>query len=174
MPHAEGRIDPPLAGSERETLLGFLEYHRDTLLMKVDGLSKQQLGRQLAPSTMTLAGLVKHLALVEDGWFHERLAGNEVPEPWTKVDWSSDPDWEWHSAVDDEPAKLLEIWHASVARSKAAVSAAESLDQLSEQTGREGRPFSLRWIICHMIEEYARHNGHADLLREAIDGSTGE
>ena len=174
MNHAAGRVDPPLAGTERETLLGFLEYHRDTLLRKVDGLSKTDLARTHPPSTMTLAGLVKHLAYVEDGWFHEVLAGNEVPEPWNRVDWPGDPDWEWHSAVDDDPKTLLEIWRASVARSKAAVSAADSFEQLSKQTGREGRPFSLRWIVCHMIEEYARHNGHADLLREAIDGSTGE
>ena len=78
---------------------------------------------------MTLAGLVKHLAYVEDGWFHENFAGNEVPEPWDRVDWSATtPDWEWHSAVDDDPATLLQIWHASVARSRAAVAAAESME----------------------------------------------
>ena len=174
MNHAIGRVDPPLAGTERETLLGFLEYHRDTLLTKIDGLSKADLARVHPPSTMTLAGLVKHLAYVEDGWFHENFAGNEMPDPWPLGDWTDDPDWEWHSAVDDDPSTLLEIWHTSVARSKAAVDAAESMDQPSKQTGREGRPFSLRWIVCHMIEEYARHNGHADLLREAIDGATGE
>jgi uncharacterized damage-inducible protein DinB len=174
MNHAAGRVDPPLAGSEEETLLGFLDYHRDTLMTKIDGLSQDELGRTHPPTTMTLAGLVKHLAYVEDGWFDETFAGNPVPSPWNQVDWSDDPDWEWHSAVDDDPETLRAIWNTSVARSKAAVSAAESLAQPSKQTGREGRPFSLRWILCHMIEEYARHNGHADLLREAIDGSTGE
>jgi uncharacterized damage-inducible protein DinB len=174
MTHAIGRVDPPLAGTEQETLLGFLDYHRDTLMTKVDGLSQEQLGRDHPPSTMTLAGLVKHLAYVEDGWFHETFAGHQIPEPWNEVDWTDDPDWEWHSAVDDDPEALRAIWNTSVARSKEAVAAAESLEQPSKQTGREGRPFSLRWILCHMVEEYARHNGHADLLREAIDGSTGE
>ena len=174
MEHAVGRVDPPLAGNERETLLGFLEYQRQTLLRKIEGLSKEELARDHPPSTMTLAGLVKHVAYNEDWWFHEVLAGNEAPEPWSGVDWTDDADWEWHSAVDDDPATLLEVWHTSVSRSNAAIAAAGSMGHLSKQTGREGRPFSLRWIVCHMIEEYARHNGHADLLREAIDGSTGE
>jgi hypothetical protein len=174
MNHAIGRVDPPFAGTEEETLLGFLDYHRDTLLRKIDGLSKEQLGRAHPPSTMTLAGMVKHLACVEDGWFHERFAGNGMPEPWNQVDWDDDPDWEWRTAVDEDPATVLEIWRTSVARSKSAVQAAKSMDQPSQQTGREGRPFSLRWIVLHMIEEYARHNGHADLIREAIDGATGE
>lgn len=140
MNHAIGRIDPPLAGTERETLLGFLEFHRDTLLTKIAGLTKEQLGRDHPPSTMTLAGLVNHLAYVEDGWFHENLAGNEMPEPWNLVDWSDDPDWEWHSAVDDDPAMLLQVWHTSVARSRAAVAAAESMEQPSKRTGREAGP----------------------------------
>jgi Protein of unknown function (DUF664) len=173
MAHAPGRTDVPLAADEATTLLGFLEYHRETLLVKIDGLSAAQLGQSLPPTSMTLAGLVKHLACDEDGWFHEVFAGNDMPEPWSSIDWEADPDWEWHSAIGEDPASLLDVWHTSVARAKAAVAGA-SMDQLSMKSSRAGQPFSLRWIVAHMIEEYARHNGHADLLREAVDGSTGE
>ena len=100
---ATERVDPPLRGDEADTLLAFLDYHRDTLRMKTEGLTQEQLAQPLPPSTMTLGGLVKHLALVEDDWFSVVLMGNEDVEPWAAVDWDADPDWEWRTATDDTP-----------------------------------------------------------------------
>jgi uncharacterized damage-inducible protein DinB len=172
------RVDPPLAVPEADTLLTFLDYHRDTLRMKIDGLSQEQLAQTLPPSTMTLGGLVKHLALVEDNWFSVVLLGNEDDEPWLGVDWEADRDWEWHTAKDDSPEELRALFDRTVDASNRIVRqvlAEDGLDRLSvKEDRREKQPFSLRWIIVHMIEEYARHNGHADLIRESIDGVTGE
>ncbi len=167
------RIDPPLAGRERETLFAFLDYHRDTLLLKCEGLDGEQLNRTLPPSEMTLGGMLKHLALVEHSWFWERFAGRDEEEPWASVDWKADWDWDWHSAVDDQPDDLRALLGENVARSREVLVDAD-LDALSARTSRSGEHFSLRWIVLHMIEEYARHNGHADLIRESIDGATGE
>jgi hypothetical protein len=115
------------------------------------------------------------MALVEDSWFTERFAGQPEPAPWAGVDWDADPDWEHHSAAEDTPEALLALYAASCERSRAVYAAAESLDQHSVVGDRRtGAPFTLRWIMLHMIEETARHNGHVDLLREAIDGVTGE
>ena len=170
-----GRQDPPLQADERATLSAFLDYHRATLLAKIEGLGREHLAVAAVPtSALTLAGLVKHLAVVEDSWFQEEFLGLEL-EPWASAPWHDDPDWDFHSAVDDEPADLVALYRAAIERSRAVVAAASSLDALSvRESRREGTPFSLRWILLHMIEETARHNGHADLLREAIDGSTGE
>jgi uncharacterized damage-inducible protein DinB len=169
------RVDPDYASDERTMLLGFLDYHRDTLRLKCDGLEQPQLAQRLEPSTMTLGGMMKHLALVEHWWFECVLLGQEYAEPWASVDWDSDPDWDWDSAVDDTPDQLRATFDAAIARSDAVVAAADSLDRLSTRASRRtGEQFSLRWILMHMVEEYARHNGHADLIRESIDGSTGE
>lgn len=170
------RTDPPTTAGEADTLLGFLDFHRRTLLLKVDGLDADALRRPLPPSTMTLAGLMKHLANVEDHWFSTVWLGEDV-EPWASADWDDDPDWEWHSAVDDDPAHVRALWDAAVARSRgtvAAALAAGGLDQVAHRRRRDGGTWSLRWVLLHMVEEYARHNGHADLLREAADGATGE
>lgn len=172
-----GRTDPPLAGDEAATLIGFLEYHRATLVWKTDGLDQASLATTTSASTMTLAGIVKHLAYVEDHWFGYILAGRPPAPPWDTVDWSADPDWEWHSATDDDPDALRALWAGMVDRSRSDLSAALAaggLDQLGARPWADGRAPNLRWILVHMIEEYARHNGHADLLRESIDGQTGE
>jgi hypothetical protein len=126
---------------------------------------------------MTLGGMLKHLAAVEDDWFSVWLHGREPSAPWASVDWDADPDWDWHSAADDTPSQLFDLWSDTVARSRADVGAAiedGGLDRLTQRKWTDGRSPSLRWLLCHMIEEYARHNGHADLLRESIDGQTGE
>jgi uncharacterized damage-inducible protein DinB len=126
---------------------------------------------------MTLGGLLKHLAKVEDGWFSRRLHGRGRSAPWDNVDWEANPDWDWHSAADDTPEQLFALWQSAVERSRALLAEAlprGGLDQLARQGWPDGRSPSLRWMVCHMIEEYARHNGHADLLRESIDGATGE
>jgi uncharacterized damage-inducible protein DinB len=169
------RQDPPESGNEKSQLLGFLGYHRDTLRMKVDGLSGEQLNAVHQPSTMTLGGMLKHLALVEQWWFGCTFLGREYSEPWASVDWEADEDWDWHSAAADTPEQLRTLFDAEVADSDAIIAAAPGLDALSVREGRRtGKPFNLRWILLHMIEEYARHNGHADLIRESIDGVTGE
>jgi uncharacterized damage-inducible protein DinB len=170
-----GRVDAGFYDDERTMLVAFLDYHRATLLWKASGLTQAQLAQPLAPSTLTIGGLVKHLALVEDSWFTERFAGQSEPEPWAGVDWDADPDWEHHSAADDSPEDLLGLYTAACERSRTVCAAAESLDQHSVVGDREtNAPFTLRWILLHMIEETARHNGHVDLLRESIDGLTGE
>lgn len=172
------RVDPPLADSEAATLRGFLNYQRDTLRMKTEGLDQAQLSMALAPSTMTLGGLLKHLALVEDSWFSVVLRGNADAAHWQEVDWVADEDWEWHSAAEDPPEELHALFDGAVADSEAILDTIvpdTGLGTLSVKTDRRtGEHFSLRWIVVHMIEEYARHNGHADLLRESIDGATGE
>lgn len=168
------RQDPPLHGDERAQILGFLDYHRETLLLKTADLSAEQLSQTLPPSSMTLGGLVKHLAYVEDNWLSEVLHGNDGAEPWRSADWEADADWEWHSAADDDPDELRGLFRETVERSRAYVDGV-ALETLSARPDRRtGESFNLRWILLHLVEEYARHNGHADLLREAVDGVTGE
>jgi uncharacterized damage-inducible protein DinB len=124
-----------------------------------------------------LGGLLKHLAHVENSWFSRWLHGQDRQPPWDAVDWTADPGWAWHSAAQDTPEELLELWQKAVARSRVLVAQALAeggLDQQARRTWPDGRAPSLRWILLHMIEEYARHNGHADLLRESVDGRTGE
>jgi uncharacterized damage-inducible protein DinB len=170
-----GRWEPPLAADERTMLSAYLDYHRATLVWKASGLTQEQMGRTIASSSLTIAGLVNHMAVVEDSWFTEDFAGSPMPEPWADVDWDADPDWEHRTALDETPETLLARYAAACERSRAVVAAAESLDAKSVAIAkREGEPFTLRWIMVHMIEETARHNGHVDLLREAIDGVTGE
>jgi uncharacterized damage-inducible protein DinB len=174
----QGRPEPPVAAGEVATLLGFLDYQRATLAWKCSGLDAAGLRATTAASTMTLGGILKHMALVEYGWFSRALHGREYAPPWDAVDWKADPDWEWHTAAEDSPEELFALWQRAVDQSRADVAAAldsgEGLGRLAERTWPDGRSPSLRWILCHMIEEYARHNGHADLLRESIDGATGE
>ena len=171
------RPEPPVDGDEVATLLGFLDYQRATLAWKCEGLDASGLRATLGASSMTLGGILKHLAAVEDGWFSEFLHGRGQQAPWDGVDWDADPDWEWRTAADDAPDELRALWQGAVARSRASVAealAAGGLGQPARRTWPDGRTPSLRWILVHMIEEYARHNGHADLLRESVDGQTGE
>ncbi|HIY65039.1 MAG TPA: DinB family protein [Candidatus Agrococcus pullicola] len=175
----EGRPEPLFSADERTTLLGFLDYQRATLEWKTRGLTSQQLRQSHAPSALTLAGLLGHLAWVEDFWFGVTVAGRTHVEPWRDLDWDADSDAEFTLANALEADDARDLWRANVETSRAIVD-----DQLSEHGdaalglehdawgGRE--QLSLRWVLVHMIEEYARHNGHADLLREAIDGSVGE
>ena len=166
------RVDPPLAADERATLIGFLDYHRDTLRTKVGGLTREQLDVTLPPSTMTLGGMLKHLALVEHWWACGVFLGEEYAEPWASADWDADDDWDWHSAVDDTPEQLHALYDAAVADSDRVFAAADDLGRLSvRQSPSQGASFSLRWILVHLVEEYARHAGHADLIRESVDGA---
>lgn len=168
------RTDPMLAGDELTMLTQFLDYHRDTLVWKASGLTREQLGTRVAASELTLAGLLKHMAYVEDSWFTRVLLGEPIPEPWASAPFADDRDWELHSAPDDEPETLVDLYRQACARSRTAVAEVGDLDALAQRASRKGEQFSLRWILLHMLEETARHNGHADLLREAIDGATGE
>ncbi|TDC27046.1 DinB family protein [Streptomyces sp. 8K308] len=174
----QGRPEPPVAGDEVATLLGYLEFHRATLAWKCAGLDAAGLAATVGASTMTLGGLLKHLAYVEDHWFSRFLHDRDPVPPWDTVDWKADPDWDWHSAAKDSPEALRTLWEEAVDRSRRSVDEALAegggVDQLARSAWRDGRSPSLRWILTHMIEEYARHNGHADLLREAVDGATGE
>lgn len=175
---AAARVDPPPNAGEVETLLGFLRYQRDTFRWKTGDLTTEQLAARLPTSDMTLGGMIKHLALVEVWWFHQVLGGGEAPEPWASIDWEDDPDWEWRTGSTDLPTDLVAIYRQSVAVADAGIDralAADGFDTLSVKPDRRtGEPFTLRWIVMHMIEEYARHNGHADLLRQSIDGQVGE
>ncbi len=168
---------PPTNGGDLNTLVGFLEYQRATFAWKCAGLSDEQLRVALPPSSMTLGGMLKHLAAVEDGWFTEVVGGQPAPEPWASHDPDDEREWEWQSAANDSGDELRGLWSERVERSRTVVAA-----QLSEggpdaldrtHPAWLGR-VSLRWVLFHMIEEYARHNGHADLIRESIDGHTGE
>ena len=171
------RTDPELVGDELTMLTQFLEFHRATLVEKVSGLTHEQLNAaSVPPSTMTLAGMIKHLALVEDDWFQVRLLGRPDPDVWADAKFDEDRDWEWHSAHEQTPEELIALYEGACARSRIAVAeVGGDLDALSVAADRHtGGAFSLRWILIHMIEETCRHNGHVDLLREAIDGAVGE
>ncbi len=173
-----GRPDTPPEADETETLLGFLDFQRATLAWRCSGLDAAGLNTPVAVSSMTLGGLLKHMALVEDGWFSRSLFGNDRQPPWNAVDWDADADWDWHSAANDTPEQLRALWQNAVDRSRALVATALERGGLDQPAVRidphYGIAPSLRWIVVHMIEEYARHNGHADLIREAVDGVTGE
>ncbi|MET0862749.1 MAG: DinB family protein [Nakamurella sp.] len=168
---------PPRAGGEADMLVGFLDYQRATLAWKCGGLTDEQLRVARPPSTITLGGLLKHLASIEDEWFTEVVAGKPTPEPWAGIDQETDPDWAWTSAADDSGEQLRSLWAERVDRARTVVggllrnSGVRALDELHSAWLGD---VSLRWVMVHMIEEYARHNGQADLIRESIDGQTGE
>ena len=168
-------VEPDVAASERDTLNGFLEYQRTVMVRKVHGLDHERLNRPHPPSTLTLARLLRHLTLVEHSWFHERFFGLEPAEPWASAPWDDDVDWEMTTATEIDPPQLLADFRAACEESRRITEDAASLDQLSVRLDRKTeKPFNLRWILVHMIEEYARHLGHADFLREAIDGAVGD
>jgi uncharacterized damage-inducible protein DinB len=159
-------------GSERSILLDYLGFQRRTLELKCSGLDAGQLAlRSVEPSTMSLLGLVRHLADVERGWFRRTFAGQDAP-PIFQSD--ADPDGDFNGAVGDDAvvAEAWSAWRAEVAFAEQAVADVPDL-QITGEHHRHG-PVSLREILVHLIEEYARHNGHADLLRERIDGRIGE
>jgi len=144
-----GRPEPPLAADETATLLGFLDYHRATLAWKSGGLDAAGLGATVAASSMTLGGMLKHLAYVEDWWFSQRLHGRDPEPPWDTVDWDADPDWDWHSAAEDTPEQIFALWQDAVARSRSLVAEALAdggLEGLARRAWPDGRAPSLRWI----------------------------
>ena len=169
--------EPPWAGTDLEHLVGALDRLRMTFQWKADDLDAAGLRTRIGASSLTLGGLLKHLAFVEEYTFTAKLAGRPPGEPWRSVDWDAEPDWPFTSAADDRPEELYVLWDAAVQRSRARLDAAVAdggLDQPVHVTDHEGRHASLRRLVCDLIEEYGRHTGHADLLREAVDGRVGE
>ncbi len=173
----EGRPMEPLAGDEVATLQGFLDRQRATLEWKTRGLTDAQLRATTAASTMTPGGLLRHLSLVEDHWFTLTVGERPMPEPWAGVDWDARPDWDWDTAAEQTGEQLRRLWQQRCEASRDVVREALArpggLDATHPAWDGQAR-VSLRWVLVHMIEEYARHNGHADLLRESIDGQRGE
>lgn len=169
--------EPPLAGTETEHLLGALDRLRATFRWKVDALDADALDARVGASSITIGGLLKHLALVEDHTFATKLAGEPLGEPWESAGIDDTEDWAFESAAEDSPERLYAFWDEAVERSRARVTAALAaggLDQLVHASFPDGRHASLRRLVCDLVEEYGRHTGHADLLREAIDGRVGE
>lgn len=156
---------------ERQLLDNMLDWYREAVLRKVAGVDPRVARTTPLRSGTTIAGLVKHLALVEDSWFHDRFAGRPEPEPWASAPWHDDMDWDFHSADHDEFADVVELYRAACERSRSAT-AEHDLDDPAAAAG--SRPFNLRFAYVHLIEETARHLGHLDILREYLDGSTGE
>ncbi|HET6859118.1 MAG TPA: DinB family protein [Streptomyces sp.] len=165
------RTEPSTTADERSMLDGRLEYHRETLAWKCSGLDDAQL-RQAAvpPSEISLLGLVRHMAEVERGWFRRTLAGEEAPALFYT---DEDPDADFHVTEADTWEEAHARWQTEITYAREVV-AGLSLDDLTKGEHRSGKTFNLRWIYTHMIEEYARHNGHADLIRQRVDGETGE
>ena len=160
--------------SERDSLGQYLDYQRETILLKTEGLTKEQLAQRIPTSDLTLAGILYHLALVEEDWFEVDFLGHPPREEWRDIDWDADPNYEFRIALDKEPDWLRRRYQDACERARRVAAGADSLDAVSVSTRINGRPFTLRWLLLHLIEETARHAGHADLLREAIDGTTGE
>jgi uncharacterized protein DUF664 len=169
--------EPPIAGDETLTLLGALERERATFRWKCDGLDEAGYRATVGASTLTLGSLLKHLALVEDDYFSHRMLGRALGPPWDGVDWQADPDWEWRTAADDPPRELLALWEAAVARSRAVteeILAGGGFDTLAAYETGDGQVPNIRRFVVDLVEEYSRHLGHADLIRESIDGVVGE
>jgi uncharacterized damage-inducible protein DinB len=178
-PPAPDRVDPPYRDGERAAVEAWLEFHRATLLMKCAGLTGEQLGqRSVPPSALSLRGLLRHLTEVERSWFRRVLAGEQAPPLYYGPD-DEDGDFDAigrdtdHPDTDTAVARELAAFTAECEVSRALAAAHDSLDDVGAGL-RHGKQVSLRWIYLHMIEEYARHNGHADLLRERIDGVVGD
>ncbi|MCO1594391.1 DinB family protein [Micromonospora sp. RHAY321] len=163
------RIGPPVTGGERETLRAFLDFHRATLALKCDGLSDADLRRQsMPPSTLSLLGLVRHMAEVERAWFRRVIDGQDVP-----LVWSETGDYQQaYDASSATRAEAFDAWQREVEHARRIERAAPSLD-VTGHNARSGEDVSLRLVMLHLIHEYARHNGHADFLREGIDGAVG-
>ena len=159
-----GRPDPHPDHDKATMLLQYLERQRATFAWKVGGLDAQQLRAAHPPSVLTLGGMLKHLARFEDDMSHEWLAGHEQIAPWNAIDWATDHDWDWRSAAGDSPETLRAMWSDAVDRSRTMFNTAIE---------RVGVTDGILFVLLNLIEEYARHNGNADLIRESIDGLVG-
>jgi len=168
--------EPPIAGTEVEHLLGAIDRQRTTFRWKADNLDAAALQTRIAASSLTLGGLLKHLAAVEDYTFTHKLSGAPIGAPWDATGWDGTNDWDFRSAADDTPAQLYSLWDGAVERSRARLDAALAISGLDQPSHAwpDGQTASLRRLLFDLLEEYGRHTGHADLLREAVDGVAGE
>jgi uncharacterized damage-inducible protein DinB len=163
--------------AEAKAVLEVLERNRRTFAWKTGGLGRDGLAATTTTTSMTLGGLVKHMALVETDWLVVKLAGQPYGPPWDEVDFDADPDWEWRTGAQDAPGEVYGLWRSAVQRSREVVAAVlldGGMDGAAQLTRRDGRNATVREMLLDMIEEYARHTGHADLLREPVDGLVGE
>jgi len=160
------RIDPPPSAPEKEMLAAWLDYHRDTALMKCEGLSDEELRHPMVVSGTNMLGIIKHLAYVERWWFQEVFSAQDPEFPWS----DEDPDAEFRIADGESASAVFDFYRSECSKSR-AIAAEANPDDIARHSKSER---SLRWIFMHMIEETARHNGHLDILREMIDGTTGE
>ena len=171
VPSPQERAFPEIRDVDERTMLeGMLDWYRDGVVGKVAGLTDEQAKERRVASNSTLIGMVKHLAGVEDSWFHDRFAGRPEPDVWAGADLAADPDWDFTSAWDDTLAGTVALYREACARSRDAA-AGRHLDEMAVNTPR---PFNLRWAFVHVIEETARHLGQMDIMRELSDGVTGE
>jgi uncharacterized damage-inducible protein DinB len=172
------RTDPPCSSDEVGMLRAFLDHYRATIRLQASGLTDAQLDQALAPSDLTLAGMLKHLAFVEDYWFSYHLVAREPAAPWDAAPWDDDPDWDWHSAAGATHAELDAFLAEAISRSDECLDAVLAADpDLDRPVARprppgKGETATVRWVLVHMVEEYCRHAGHADLIRQSIDGAT--
>jgi hypothetical protein len=164
------RVDPPYAADERTMLVAFLDYYRETMLIKLDGLTEEQARWTPAPTSNSLISMVQHLAWVERWWFAQCFGGMQLDDPPGSDD---DPDADFRVPTDRTGPEVAAFYRAEWERANTVILGAASLDDDSKIAAR-GSPRSLRWILLHMIEETARHAGHADITRELIDGSVGD
>lgn len=164
----------PLRADERATLVAFLEYHRVALIDRASGLSDEQLQLVHPPSSLTLSRLIGHMIVVEQIWIAHRLDAEPESEPYASLDFAADPDAEMTLAQTWTADELIRRFQTMAADSRLRIDRAPSLDALTEGTNADGERWNLRWILVHLIQEYARHCGHADLIREAIDGDLAE
>ncbi|GIM63125.1 mini-circle protein [Planomonospora venezuelensis] len=159
-------------------LRSFLDHYRATIRLQASGLTDAQLDQPLPPSDLTLGGTLAHLAFVEDYWLSYNLAAHDPSPPWDTAPWADDADWDWHMAAGRSHSELDALLVAAIERSDACLDAALAEDpDLGRLVARprppeKGETATLRWVLVHMVEEYARHAGHADLVRQSIDGAT--
>lgn len=168
LPTIDGTAD------ERLMLRQFLDYFRAVLERKASGLTAEQLRTPVVPSNLTLGGLLLHMAGVEEGWFSQCFLDRALGEPWTDIDWDATPDWELENVDRFTTDEMFGYFRAACERSRRIEAEARSLDLMTAKEFPNDRQWSLRWIMVHMIEEYARHCGHADFIRQAIDGTVGD
>jgi uncharacterized damage-inducible protein DinB len=175
--HWDAPREPPMAGDEATMLIGSLERQRLTLAYKCGDLDADGMRVRIGASDLTLGGLLKHMALVEDHHWRSKFLGQGLSEPWSEVDFDSDPNWEFRTAADDSPEELFALWTAAVERSRVILAdalAQGDLDTPANFSWPNGNTPTLRRLLVDLVEEYARHVGHADLIRESIDGRVGE
>ena len=166
-----------MAGTELEHLTGALDRLRTTFRWKAGDLDAAGLQARIGASSLTLGGLLKHLAAVEDYTFTVKLRGEPIGTPWDAFGWDGSTDWDFTSAADDTPEQLYALWAGAVARSRERLAAAvadRGRDLLADVASPDGTRASLRRLVFVQVEEYGRHTGHADLLRESVDGLVGE